>query len=203
VEGAADVEGEGAFGAGGDGGFSGLGDGFDFAADDELTGAIVIGDDDDARRGFADFLKGVSVEAQDGGHGSGVLLSGLCHDLASGLDEARAFFDAEDSGGGEGGVFADAVTGDAIDSDFALQVGGEAGPGGDAAGVERELGVLRLAERFLVGLEAELSGVDAGGLGDGLEYLAGLRSKVVKLFTHARLLGTLAGENDGDHIAPL
>ena len=62
------------------------------------------------------------------------------------------------SGRDEGGILADGVTGKDVGLDF------EGSVGKNAAGVECQLGILGLAKRRLVGLQAEIPEILSGGV---------------------------------------
>lgn len=198
MEGPADLEGQHAFGPGFLGGMCGGFHRSHLSGDNELAGAVIVGDHDDSfghgREGF--FERG-AVEAEDGGHGSRSFAAGRGHELAAVLNKLGAFGEIEDSGGDAGGELANAVAGDGIDPDFAIEVALEAAKGGDGDGEEGELGVLGLAEGFFVAIEAQGGDIDAGGVVDGGERGLGFGAKLEELPAHAGLLGALAGEDGG------
>lgn len=111
VECSADFELEGALCTGREEFFASSVDGFYFAGDDELSGAVVVGADDDAVDRVAYLLDGFVGECDDCGHCGGFELACFLHCLSACSDEAESVFKCHRTGSDEGGEFAERVSG--------------------------------------------------------------------------------------------
>ncbi len=137
VVGAGDGEGDGLACAGGFGELAGAFDGVIGSGDDELAGAIEVGE---VGTGFfAGFAGSGFVEADDGGHAALGRVAGFLHECPAGAYELESIEEAEGLRGGEGGKFSEGET---------------------CGGLELEVGVV-----FLEELEGDPADEVDGGLG--------------------------------------
>lgn len=169
-----------------------LRDGFGVARDDGLPRAVSVRHHDDVARPAAvaaDFVHGVVVETQHGCHSARSFLASLSHEVASESDQARALFDAQKARARERAVLTDAMT--CQNGRRRLGFICERHERGNSDRVESDLGVLSLAERFLVGLETEGRDVPFDGIAHALEHRARDFAGVIDLFAHTWLLRPL------------
>ena len=190
MECAAYFEAECAFGSCGEEFFTCGVDGFDFAGDDDLSGAVVVGAYDGAGNFGADLLDGFVGECEYGSHCGGVELACFLHGVCAGCDEAEAVFKGHCSGCDECGEFAEGVAGYHV----GVEVGAECL--GEDYGVEEDggLGDGGLTEVFVGAVEHEVGDAEAEDFVGFLKHVAGYGVVVVEVFAHAYELGALAGE---------
>jgi hypothetical protein len=191
VVGAGDGERESAFGAEGFGEFAGFVDPRLVPRDDELAGAIKVGELN-ARFG-ADFAGGRFVEADDGSHRARGGFAGFLHELTALANDFQAVFKGHHADGGEGGEFAEAQAG----GGFELEIGDaffEKLKADPAYEVNAGLGIFGFGELGLGALEANLREVvTENGIG-AIENGAGAGECFGEILSHADGLGPLPCE---------
>ena len=102
VESAAHFEFEGTFCAGGEKFLASGVDGFNFAGDYDLSGAVVVGANDNAVDAGANLFDGFVGEGEHGGHSRGLEFAGFLHGFCAGRDEAEAVLKGHCAGSHEG-----------------------------------------------------------------------------------------------------
>lgn len=190
VESTADLERKGTFRTGGFCLLTGFVDGLDFAGDDELTGAVVVGAHYHAVDAFTDFLNLCVGEGNDGCHGGGLELAGFLHGLGTGADETQTILEAECAGSYKSRELAERVTGGHVGLDVAFECLGE------DYRVEKygRLGHLGLAQ-ILVGTgKHKVGDTETENFIGFLKHFVCHGIVVVEVFAHAYKLSSLARE---------
>ena len=152
--------------------------------------------------GFAEFKNLGFVLAHDGGHRTGVLGTGRCHEFAAGTHQAEAFFEAETAGGVDGGVFAEGMPGHVVKGKtFGLEEFHHHGRHGE----EGRLGIVGALEHVFRTFGHELREREAEDFVGLLHNLLGRFKGGSERLAHAHILGTLAREkqNRFRHHKPL
>ena len=128
--------------------------------DDHLPGGVEVGHPHIAVGAAACHLDLVVVETEHRGHRAGVLAAGVVHGLGAFAHQPHTLVESQHSGGGEGGVFTQAVTGaearldaqtfDRVEHHQARHERGELGVAGVAQfvgiGVEQQIGDVALGD---------------------------------------------------------
>ena len=209
MEGAGDIEGDGAGGAEGIGFFGGVLTGVEGSAEDYLARTVEVYGDEDfgvgqiGEDGVAEFPDGVGGEAEDGDHGTVGSVGGGLHGLAAELDEGEGVVEGHGFGGVEGSVFAEAESGAGVGGEHSrgrlchiVQKAGAEGEQGSGAGSEDGgLGEFGGIEFFFRAIKAEVGEVVAYDVLGLLIKIGDLGVFVGEGFSHAYLLGALAGEH--------
>ena len=190
MEGPADLQGQAALGAQLLGQCGGLVHGGLLATDDQLAGAVVVGDLHHAGASGlpARLLELLAVQAQHGGHAAGTARRGCGHGLAAKGGQGNGLGSGEHPGALEGGVLAQGEARGVVRDNAPLrQQGGHAGGKGHHTG----LGVLGQVQHPVGvgehgGFQIE---VHAGGVQHGAEGGMGL----VEIGPHAGVLAALPG----------
>ena len=142
----------------------------------------------------------LQVEAEHGGHGAGLGVGGFLHGFASGHHQAGALLGGQGPGRDQGGVLAQAVTGD---GEAGRPRQSAAGPGGledhQAEAEGGQLGVPGRFERLRVGVDQQAGQVSVGGVGQPLHHPPG--GVVAPGDAHLRSLRALTGKEQGEHAA--
>lgn len=166
------------------------GDGGFFAADDELTGAVVVANAHDAQGSglLAAGGKRLAVKAQHGRHAAFDARRGIGHGPAAESGQRHGSRGGKHPGGLQRAVFAQAQACGVCRLNAALaQHGGDACGKGDHAGLR----VLRLADDALRVVKADLLEVKAGiGI---VEYGAESGVCLIQIAPHSGALGALSG----------
>ena len=166
------------------------GDGGFFAADDELTGAVVVANAHDAQGGrlLAAGGKRFAVKAQHGRHAAFDARRGIGHGPAAESGQRHGGRGGKHPGGLQRAVFAQAQAGGVCRLNAALtQHGGDACGKSDHAGLR----VLRLADDALRVVKADLLEVKTGiGI---VEYGAESGIRLIQIAPHSGALGALSG----------
>jgi hypothetical protein len=168
------------------------------AADDDLAGAVVVGDDANAVAGGArgDLARGVDVETEERGHRALADRHRGLHRLAAPLDEAHRVGDREGAGRSMRRIFAERVPGDIgepgyVEPGLALEHADDR----EARGEQRRLGVFGEGEVALRPLEHQPREALRQRVVDLFEEQPGGRKGLGQVATHAGMLRPLAGKN--------
>lgn len=194
VVGAGDGEEHGLFGATGFREFAGLVDAIRFAGDDDLAGAIEVGQFHTG--GDADFVGGLLIESDDGGHGAMGVVACLLHELAALPNEGKCGLKRHDPGRGEGGELTEGQTGGGLEGEM-RDVGAEEFECDPTDKKDRGLCVFCARQFRFRSIEAEAGDVVTEQLIGLIQQGAGGWEMAGEIPAHSDCLGALTGKEEG------
>jgi hypothetical protein len=194
VVGAGDAEEHGLLSATGFREFAGLVDAIGFAGDDDLAGAIEVGQFHAG--GDADFVGGLLIEADDGGHGPVRVVACLLHELAALPNEWKRGLKGDDSGRGEGRELTEGQTGGGFEGEMG-DVCAQEFEGDPTDKKDRGLCVFRACQFLFRSIKTEAGDVVTEQLIGFIQQGAGGWEMAGEISAHPDSLCALTGKEEG------
>jgi hypothetical protein len=193
VIGAGDIQWQGFPGATCFGEITGLVNAICFAGDDNLAGAIEIGEVDSG--GCADSTGGFFLESNDGGHGALGDVAGFLHEPATLPHEFKSNGERHDARGSEGGEFTQGQAGSGMEGEF-REARAQQFEGNPTDEINARLCMLGACQLIFGTIEAETCEVISKQLVGLVKEGSGSGKMVGQILTHADGLGTLPSEEE-------